>query len=94
MTKLPKKYAKIILEAKNLGYTGAEAIVKTIPPKKLAKIYVATQDDKTLFHLFKEYDELGKVEKIHAFCDELKKKNRPIPDFIKEKYLKNSGQNF
>ena len=84
MSKIPKKYHKAILEAKNLGYKGAEAILNNIPPKVLAKMFVSTQDDETLNKLFKEYHDLNKTEKLKALAKECLKKKRPVPAYVLE----------
>ena len=82
--KIPQKYVKIILEAKNLGYKGSEALLNTIPPKVLAKMFVSTQDDETLNKLFKEYHDLNKMEKLKALVKECQKKKRNVPAYVLE----------
>ena len=86
--KIPPKYAKIIIQAKSMGYKGAEKLMNQIPPKILVKIFASTQSNENIYKLFKEYDDLGKEEKLIYLIKECKKRKKDIPKYILEKYDK------
>lgn len=73
-------------EEKLKEFGKGSGLMKYVPKKLIAKVYAEQLDDDMIEELFACYHGQKKEKQIKLLIKALKKRNRPIPDFIKENY--------